>query len=112
MPDKGLKSSAKKASSCRKVGTQSGVTDPLASDHTSVHRSVDPLWIVNGKMACSESFPSAGIQELLKGLSKFPSDSNRGKGVFIQAEFAPSSLRSALLEQVKYNHDWVGMHSV
>ena len=41
-------------------------------------------------------FPPAGIQELLKGLSKFPSDSNGGDGVSIQGEFAPTSSRSAL----------------
>ena len=70
--------------------------DPLPSGHTSVHRPVDPSRIVDGKMACSEILPFTGIQELLKESPEFPSDSNSGERVSIQAEFAPSSLRSAL----------------
>ena len=44
-----------------------------------------------------------GIQELLKESSKFSNDSNSWEGVSIQAEFAPSRSRSALLflEQIK-----------
>ena len=44
-----------------------------------------------------------GFQELLKESSKFSHDSNGGEGVSIQAEFAPSLSRSALLflEQIK-----------
>ena len=43
------------------------------------------------------------IQEILKEFSKFSNDSNSGEGVSIQAEFAPSRSRSALLflEQIK-----------